>query len=522
MASAERGSAMIDARIAGGGMKATHAEQAVLGVLLAGGPVPDLRPEHFSDPELRRIFRGALDCVEAGEPVDVVTVSERMTRNGAAAEILGTIAALATNAPAATNLPAYAKAVRELALEREIGATLEEVGELVQNGGRLGAREKLEILQHKVAAIAMDAGMPPPRPARRKIVMLSPKDLRAQPVLRDLVDGVLPARGIGAIVGAPGSGKSFLADHCVLNLAAGHSPFPGRRCQHQAAVIIGTEGRRVGRFGAYAQHHRIDIDALPVRVIEQALDLRNPVADIGSLLEALAVAERQIGKIGLLVVDTLARSFAGGNENASEDMGAFLDNMGRITEATGGLVLVLHHVGKDAARGGRGHSSLNGALDVEITIDRKDDGLRVAKVTKLRDGEDGTEFAFRLEAVDLGPHPDPEAEEGQRWSSCVVVPVDEHQKAAPEAPERDSRAGLGPRQKAVLRVLQRQYGELRKNLEDQGRNPDEAVALTAALRTALRTAPKKDRMDDNRITEAIDGLKKRGLVREDPPHIFLI
>lgn len=265
-----------------------------------------------------------------------------------------------------------------------------------------------------------------PGNARHDIVLMSPSELRAQPILRDLVEGIYPARGVGSIQGPPGCGKSFLVDHSALSLAADKSPVPGRRHQQTACVIVGAEGRRRGRFEAWSKHHRIDLDFLPIRVIEQALDLRNPGGDIDPFLEQLAGVERDIGKVGAVFIDTLARTFGSGNENAGEDMGAYVANLGRIGEQTGGLVLAVHHTGKDPTKGGRGHSSLLGALDVEITLSETKIGYGVAKVSKLRDGQDGAEFAFQLEAVDLGEHPDPvAAQEGQHWGSCVIVWTDE-------------------------------------------------------------------------------------------------
>jgi hypothetical protein len=44
---------------------------------------------------------------------------------------------------------------------------------------------------------------------------------------------------------------------------------------------------------------------------------------------------------------------------------------------------------------------------------------RSLTVTKMRDGEDGARFGFRLKTVDLG-----EDEEGDRVMSCVVEHVD--------------------------------------------------------------------------------------------------
>ena len=74
--------------------------------------------------------------------------------------------------------------------------------------------------------------------------------------------------------------------------------------------------------------------------------------------------------MALVVIDTLARALAGGNENAPEDMGALIGNAKRIQEATGAAVLFVHHSGKDTSRGSRGHSSLKGAADLEIEVTR--------------------------------------------------------------------------------------------------------------------------------------------------------
>jgi hypothetical protein len=285
--------------------------------------------------------------------------------------------------------------------------------------------------RHITDLLDFHIGPPQARPPR-DIVLMSPVELRAQPIPLDTIPRVLPSCGSGALLGAPGSGKSFFGDHLVLSLAADRSPFPGVRHRPVAGVIVGAEGRRIARLAAYAQFTGIDLDTLPVRFIEQAIDLRSPGGDIKRFLDQLACAEQAIGHIGIVLVDTLARTFGGGSENSGEDMGTYLDSLGRIGDRTGGLVLVIHHTGKNVALGARGHSSLLGNLDVQIELTRQDDGLRLAKVTKLRDGQDGVEFAFRLETVDLGPHPDPLADPGERWTSCVCVPAQYTPQAKPK------------------------------------------------------------------------------------------
>jgi hypothetical protein len=77
--------------------------------------------------------------------------------------------------------------------------------------------------------------------------------------------------------------------------------------------------------------------------------------------------------IRLVVVDTLSRAMAGGNENAPDDMSAFIRNIDRIRQETGAHVLIVHHCGKDAAKGARGHSCLRAATDTKIELSHDTD-----------------------------------------------------------------------------------------------------------------------------------------------------
>ena len=96
--------------------------------------------------------------------------------------------------------------------------------------------------------------------------------------------------------------------------------------------------------------------------------------------------------------------------------------MGRIIEAAadlqrriGGLVLLIHHAGKDSTKGMRGHSSLHAALDAAIEV-RRDGDAREWRIAKSKDGADAESIAFRLEVVTLGIEPD-----GTPLTSCAVV-----------------------------------------------------------------------------------------------------
>lgn len=253
--------------------------------------------------------------------------------------------------------------------------------------------------------------------------LLSVSDLLGRAPPSWLVRGLLPARGLGVVYGAPGSGKSFL----VLDLAAAIArgiPWAGQRVKRGAVVYVGLEGQIGLRVSAYLRDRELKAaDVAGLQVIErQGLNLlQDERADVGRLIADIQGAD--LGPVAMVVVDTLNRAMPGGNENASEDMGRAIRCAGEVSAALDCLCVFVHHSGKDAGKGARGHSSLLGAADAELEVRRGDNGeARFLEATKVKDGEDGARFAFRLKVVDLGAtrEHDPDADPSERDASCVV------------------------------------------------------------------------------------------------------
>lgn len=224
-----------------------------------------------------------------------------------------------------------------------------------------------------------------------------------------IVKDVLPHAELAVIYGESGSGKSFFMLDMMVAIARGMA-WQGRRVRQGRVVIVAAEG--VGGFRkrllAYALHHQFSLTELDLGIVAQSPDLlKNDDVYLGESIEAS-------GGASVIVIDTLAASMPGGNENSSEDMGRVLRNCKRLHEHTGALVVLVHHAGKDAERGARGWSGLKAATDAEIQITRSMD-RRIAKVSKLKDGQDGAEFAFNLRPIVLGNDA-----EGDVISSCVV------------------------------------------------------------------------------------------------------
>lgn len=88
-----------------------------------------------------------------------------------------------------------------------------------------------------------------------------------------------------------------------------------------------------------------------------------------------------------------------------------------IKQRINGLVLLVHHTGKDVTKGSRGYTGLPAAVETSIEVTRTGNS-RGWKLIKLRDSQDGLKHGFSLETVHVGFD-----EEGEPITSCVVNPI---------------------------------------------------------------------------------------------------
>ena len=243
---------------------------------------------------------------------------------------------------------------------------------------------------------------PPPKPL--KTIKIESWDTIQDEPVEWLIEGVLPALSFAALYGPPGSFKSFHALHIAYCVATGHS-WMGRPVKKSGAVLY-LCGEGFGGIGARIKackiHHQIE-DGAPIYIVRHQLNLRSSAEDFNALMLAIVQLVEQTGmEFCLAIVDTLARAFGGGNENSSEDMGAFITAMGKVQEFLNCALMVLHHCGKDAAKGLRGHSSLLGAVDTELELLRFDEQMKgVLTISKQKDGADNERFGFEMVEVEI-------------------------------------------------------------------------------------------------------------------------
>lgn len=325
-------------------------------------------------------------------------------------------------------------------------------------------------------------------------------DLINAPPLKWTVRGVLPAEGLACLFGASGSGKSFLALDLCAAIASGSRWF-GYKVIAAPVVYVALEGESgfSQRVKAWQAHHFTDVPER-VRFVMQAFDLRNS-DDLQAMADAVIVSG---GAGGLLVIDTLNRAASGADENTSRDMGEIIDAAKSLQARFGGLVLMIHHSGKDQSRGLRGHSSLIAALDASIEV-VKLDSRREWRAAKVKDGTDDTAHSFRLHIVDIGCH-----EDGERITSCVVVP---------DEGGREFRLALAPKsgnQKIAFdglgEILQREGVVKPPNAPPSLPAGCPAVPVEDAIATIRQRLVCDAKRKTERTQQALTALHARGLI----------
>jgi hypothetical protein len=274
-----------------------------------------------------------------------------------------------------------------------------------------------------------------------------------------LVKGILPRSGLVVVWGPPKCGKSFWTFDLIMHVVINRD-YRGQRVHGGAVVYLALEGGCgfAARVEAWRRRHLTDHQGpVPFYLLDVAVDL---IADRDALIEAI---REQVAAVPLVsvVIDTLNRAIVG-DENKSDDMAKFIRAADAIRTAFDCLVIIIHHCGVVGNRP-RGHTSLSGADDAQIAVERDKEGVVVAKVEHMKDAEAGTVIACKLEKVELGTDAD-----GEPLSSCVIVPAE------------GSAGGL-----KLSKVQRFAFELLQKLIEKEGVVPPDDAQLPAGSKACL-------------------------------------
>ncbi len=339
-----------------------------------------------------------------------------------------------------------------------------------------------EAVKGRILSLGQLASLPPPTP---------------------LVDGLIFRNTLVNVFGPPASFKSFLALDIGLSVAHGGA-WHGREVHSGPVLYIAGEGAAGirKRASAWMQNHGVADNGEPFFVLPQAVAIRDD-AEVDALIAE--AGETMPQPPTLVIIDTLARSFGGGDENSGEAMGEFIAGCDRIRTAfDGATVMIIHHAGKDTTRGARGHSSLFGAVDTELELKRSQGSDSVTiRNSKQKDAEEADGIRMTARVVTLPPGDNLWLEE----ETSVVLDYDD----APEMPDREKK--LGGNQRVVMQQLERAVEQVGEAQFIDGAER-KVITADAAKRYAYMVLPKGDGKDNRwtNYSRAITTLRDRGLV----------
>lgn len=233
-----------------------------------------------------------------------------------------------------------------------------------------------------------------------------------------VVGGIFEENIHAGVVAPPESGKSLFVLNVGACVATGHA-FHGHAVKQGLVVYLAGEGHNgiKRRLQAIEHRYHLGIARAPLVVSKAPASFIDPV-EVLRVREAIAGAVESFKQpLRLLIIDTVIRYLAPGDDNKAQDMAAYLAAVDALRgEAT---AISCHHPGHADATRARGSSNWKAGLDAEYSIGKEGDVITVT-CQKMKDGDRPAPFSFRIEqAPTLAAR-----EDGSPVMSVVIAPTD--------------------------------------------------------------------------------------------------
>jgi len=290
----------------------------------------------------------------------------------------------------------------------------------------------------------------PPPPPRIRLTRADQIEIRPP---HWLLRGMLERDTFALIFGDPGCGKSFLAIDWACRIATG-TPWRGHPVKGGPVVYVAGEGQQGfgRRIQAWSEHHGVSLAGVPLYQVP-SVAIPEPT-DLGALFIAIDTGIAAVGRPALIVLDTLARCFGGGDENSTQDMSKFVAACDLIRQRYDCTILVVHHAGHGDKTRARGAIALKAALDAEYRLENENGLLLTA--TKMKDAETPPPVALRLVTVEL---PDLLDDYENPVTSAAVEVLDADTGAIISQAQAAMSGQRGKWQKMGLQIAKRLIGE---------------------------------------------------------------
>ena len=217
------------------------------------------------------------------------------------------------------------------------------------------------------------------------------------------VEGYIEQQTVTVWYGASGSLKSFMAMDLGLHIAAGIPWCEGRQVDQGPVYYLAGEGhgglsRRSSALLRVKQIARRPPMYFSPYAVE--LSLKENMDRLMHSIRATTGERRP----SLVVLDSLATSFGAGDENSTQDMVNFLNQINRLKALCGCSILIIHHVGHMAKDRPRGAYALMAGVDAHYLVERDDvtrDTVCLRAPGKMKDGRPPGDTWFRAREVTM-------------------------------------------------------------------------------------------------------------------------
>lgn len=209
-----------------------------------------------------------------------------------------------------------------------------------------------------------------------------------------LIDGLIERNTLAMCFGAAGSGKTFAVLDMALSVATGKA-YHGHTVDAGTVFYLCGEGHSgfARRAAAWTHEHKVKRGEAKFYKSNRAV-IMSEAESVEILRSEMAALVEEAGAPKLVVIDTLARSLGGADENAGKDINLFIVACDEIKEEYGCTVLLVHHTGHQNKERGRGASQINAALDHEFRIEAWGENKVLMTFTKQKEDRMPEPMAF--------------------------------------------------------------------------------------------------------------------------------
>ncbi len=316
-----------------------EAERSLLGAILLDNTLytdagAALKPDDFFLDAHRRVYSRMLEMADTNRPIDIVTLSEELSRHKKLEAVGGVayLSSLTDGTPRRSSIEHYDRLVRDKSLMRSVVRAANTIMQGALEPGA-DANQIVSEVSDLAEFLRKDAG-----PEQDWRALFKSRHEMEQGDLPFLIDEILP-EGIGFIGGLAFTGKTWLALSIAKALTTGRLFLNRWRVPEKVAVLYLVPEAGEKSFRARLDRLGMPDDLFLCRTIKDGL-LRLDDPRLLAAVKALRSA---------VILDTAIRFSQAKDENSATENQALMDAFCRLIKGGAKAVLGLHHSAKSTA-----------------------------------------------------------------------------------------------------------------------------------------------------------------------------